>query len=48
VADPAIIGRLAEIGAEPWPLGTDDYNAFMRAEVARWAPVVRASGASVD
>ena len=48
VADPAIIGRLAEIGAEPWPLGTDDYNAFMREEVARWAPVVRASGASVD
>ena len=48
VADPAIIARLAEVGAEPWPLGTDDYNAFMREEVARWAPVVRASGASVD
>ncbi|MDN3566160.1 tripartite tricarboxylate transporter substrate binding protein [Paeniroseomonas aquatica] len=48
VADPAVIGRFAEIGAEPWPLDTDDYNAFMRAEVARWAPVVQASGASVD
>jgi tripartite-type tricarboxylate transporter receptor subunit TctC len=48
VADPAIIARLAEIGAEPWPLPTAEYNAFMRAEVARWAPVVVAAGATVD
>jgi tripartite-type tricarboxylate transporter receptor subunit TctC len=48
VADPGIVARLAEIGAEPWPLGTAEYNAFMRAEVARWAPVVQASGATVD
>ncbi|WP_158291848.1 Bug family tripartite tricarboxylate transporter substrate binding protein [Paracraurococcus ruber] len=46
--DPGIHARLAEIGAEPWPLGTAAYNAFMRAEVARWAPVVAASGATVD
>jgi len=48
VADPAIVARLAEVGAEPWPMGTADYNAFMRTEVARWAPVVAASGATVD
>ena len=42
------VARLAEIGAEPWPLDTAGYNAFMRAEVARWAPVVQASGATVD
>ena len=48
VADPGIVARLAEVGAEPWPLGTDAYNAFMRDEVARWAPVVRASGASLE
>ena len=48
VADPGIVARLAEIGAEPWPLDTAGYNAFMRAEVARWAPVVQASGATVD
>lgn len=46
--DPDIVARLAEIGAEPWPLDTEAYNAFMRAEVARWAPVVAASGATVD
>jgi tripartite-type tricarboxylate transporter receptor subunit TctC len=48
VEDPGIVARLAEIGAEPWPLGTEAYNAFIRAEVARWAPVVAASGARVD
>jgi tripartite-type tricarboxylate transporter receptor subunit TctC len=46
--DPGITARLAEIGAEPWPLGTEAYNDFMRAEVARWAPIVAASGATVD
>jgi tripartite-type tricarboxylate transporter receptor subunit TctC len=46
--DPAIAARLREYGAEPWPLGPAEYDAFMRAEVARWAPVVRRSGASVE
>lgn len=48
VEDTGIAARLAEIGAEPWPLGPEAYNAFMRAEVARWAPIVVASGATVD
>jgi len=48
LADTAIMARLREFGAEPAPLGTEDYNAFMRAEVAKWAPIVKASGASVD
>jgi tripartite-type tricarboxylate transporter receptor subunit TctC len=46
--DPGIAQRLRDYGAEPWPLGPDDYDAFMRAQVATWAPVVRASGAQVD
>ncbi len=48
VAQPAIIARFNQMGAEPWPMATAAYNAFMRAEVARWAPVVAASGATVD
>jgi len=48
LADPAIAARLRDYGAEPWPLGPAEYDAFMRGEVARWAPIVRASGASVD
>jgi len=46
--DPGIAQRLRDYGAEPWPLGPAAYDAFMRDEVAKWAPVVRASGAQVD
>ena len=48
LGDPALAQRYREFGAEPAPLGPAEYDAFMRAEVAKWAPVVRASGASVD
>jgi tripartite-type tricarboxylate transporter receptor subunit TctC len=48
VAQPEVMARFRQVGAEPWPLATAAYNAFMAAEVARWAPVVRASGATVD
>jgi tripartite-type tricarboxylate transporter receptor subunit TctC len=46
--EPAIITRFRDFGAEPQPLALAEYDAFMRAEVAKWAPVVRASGASVE
>ena len=46
--DPAIAQRYREFGAEPWPMAPDPFNAFMRDEVAKWAPVVAASGASAD
>lgn len=48
VQDAAIAQRYRDYGAEPWPMTTDPFNAFMRGEVERWAPVVRASGASAD
>lgn len=52
--DPAVRGRLSELGAEPPGLTADGgtspaaFAAFMAAEVVRWAAVVRASGATVD
>jgi tripartite-type tricarboxylate transporter receptor subunit TctC len=46
--DPAIAQRVRDYGAEPWPLGPAEYDAFMRQEVEIWAPVVRASGAQID
>jgi tripartite-type tricarboxylate transporter receptor subunit TctC len=46
--DPEIARRFRDYGAEPWPLGTEDYNAFMRAEVARLAELIRRSGATAD
>ncbi len=44
LADPAVIQRIREFGADPWPAGPDDYQAFMRAEEAKWGPIVRAAG----
>jgi len=46
--DPQVVARLREYGAEPAPLGPAEYDAFMAAEVAKWTPVVRASGVTVD
>ena len=46
LADPAVAARLREFGAEPWPAGPAEYQAFMIAEEAKWGPVVRAAGAT--
>ena len=46
--DPTIAARFRDYGAEPAPLGVEAYAAFMAAEAAKWAPVVRAAGLAVD
>lgn len=48
MADPDIARRFREVGAEPWPLGTEEYRAFMLAETRRWAAVAEAAGATVE
>jgi tripartite-type tricarboxylate transporter receptor subunit TctC len=48
VATPAIAPRLAEIGASASRMTRAAYTAFVAAEIARWAEVVRVSGARVD
>jgi tripartite-type tricarboxylate transporter receptor subunit TctC len=40
--------RFAEQGAIATPLSPADYAAFIRAEMAKWGPVVKLSGAKVD
>ena len=47
LASPAIRNRFAELGGEAGQLSPGEYAAFVRAEVAHWAPLVRASGARV-
>jgi tripartite-type tricarboxylate transporter receptor subunit TctC len=40
---------LATFGLEPAPANSpDDFTAFLRAEIAKWAKVVKASGAKAD
>jgi len=46
LANPAVMTRLSEFGADAWPAGPAEYQAFMIAEEAKWGPVVRASGAT--
>ncbi|MBI3918937.1 MAG: tripartite tricarboxylate transporter substrate binding protein [Betaproteobacteria bacterium] len=40
--------RLATLGAEPGPMPADEFGRFVRSEIAKWAKVVKASGASAD
>jgi tripartite-type tricarboxylate transporter receptor subunit TctC len=47
-ADPAVIARQRQIGAEPRPLGPAAFEAFIRAENEKWREVVRVSGARLD
>ncbi|MBR0652506.1 tripartite tricarboxylate transporter substrate binding protein [Roseomonas terrae] len=46
MATPTIARRYAETATLPGTLFLNDAQAFVRAEIAAWAPVVRASGAT--
>jgi len=48
LADAGVIARIRQMGAEPAPMGPEAYTSFIRAELAKWAPVVKASGAVVE
>jgi tripartite-type tricarboxylate transporter receptor subunit TctC len=43
-----IAARLTAEGARFIPMTPEQFGAFVRAEIAKWAPVVRASGAKAD
>ena len=47
--DQAVLTRLRDLGFEPTP-GTspEKLAAFLKAELAKWAPVIKASGAQLD
>ena len=49
LADPAVLKRLEVAGVDPTPDSTPEKLAdFIKAELAKWAPIIRASGAQVD
>jgi tripartite-type tricarboxylate transporter receptor subunit TctC len=45
---PEIQARLLNEGARFIPMTPDQFGAFVKSEIAKWAPVVKASGARVD
>lgn len=48
LADPAVRERLIAMGTQPAPGSAADYGVFIQQEAARWAPIVEASGATID
>jgi tripartite-type tricarboxylate transporter receptor subunit TctC len=49
LADPAVTDALKKAGVDPTPGSTPATTAdFVKAELAKWAPIIRASGAQVD
>jgi tripartite-type tricarboxylate transporter receptor subunit TctC len=49
MADPAVIKRLQDVGVDPTPDSTPEkLAAFIRSELAKWRPIIKASGAHVD
>ena len=45
---PDVKERLAGLGAEPQPMAPDEFARYVRADIAKWAKVVKESGAKVD
>jgi tripartite-type tricarboxylate transporter receptor subunit TctC len=49
MADQAVFKHLQEVGVEPTPGSTPEQTAqFVKVELAKWAPIIKASGAHVD
>jgi tripartite-type tricarboxylate transporter receptor subunit TctC len=44
--DPALVREYARVEAIPAPMTPDETMAFLRAETAKWAPLVRETGAA--
>jgi tripartite-type tricarboxylate transporter receptor subunit TctC len=48
LADPALQAKLAKLGGTPIPGTPNDFGQLLVGETAKWAKVVKASGASVE
>jgi len=49
LADPIVFKRLEDVGVDPTPGTSPEKLAdFIKAELAKWAPIIKASGARVD
>ena len=47
--DPTVLKRLQDAGVDPTPGSTPEkLAAFIKSELAKWAPIIKASGAQVD
>ncbi len=44
ITDPKVKARIADLGAEPMPMTTAEFTAFIAGEVAKWAKVIKFAG----
>jgi tripartite-type tricarboxylate transporter receptor subunit TctC len=48
IEEPAMSRYLADQGADPWTMTPAQYGGYIKSEVAKWAKVVKVSGAKID
>lgn len=48
LAQPDLVQRLSEQGMRTMPMSVPQFSTFVRTELDRWTPLVKASGAVVD
>lgn len=48
VAQPEVVKRFNSQGAEPSPLGSEAFAAFVKSEIAKWGKIVAATGMKPD
>jgi tripartite-type tricarboxylate transporter receptor subunit TctC len=48
LGDPEVLKRFADQGMQPFPSSPEAFGRFLQSEVARWTPLVKSSGATVD
>lgn len=48
IKDPEIAEKIRAVGAEPAPLGPQDYRNFINDEIRKWSAVVKSSGAAAE
>jgi tripartite-type tricarboxylate transporter receptor subunit TctC len=48
LAQPDVKERLAKLGMEPGQMSTDQFTAFQKAEVAKWAQLIKAANVKIE
>ena len=46
--NPEVVKRWQEMGAEASTMTPAEYTVFIKADLAKWAPIVKASGAKPE
>lgn len=46
--DPEVLKRFADQGMQPFPSTPAQFGVFIQSELTRWAPLIKASGASIE